>query len=107
MPQYAMAQAGSCAAIRLNWRCASSYQKSCRRATPRLKGARTAAEQDTAKLTVPSFSSGSIARLASVGAPTGGEADESKASATAPSGDQDASAKATKHRVKYFMVIPL
>src|ERR1700722_3213587 len=107
MPQYAIAQAGSRAAIRVNCRCASSYQKSCSSATPRLKGARTAGAQDTAKLTDPSFSSGSIARLAADAAAAGGAADEGSAGAAVPSGDQGASANAIKHRVQQFMAIPL
>src|ERR1700722_8977469 len=98
MPQYAMAQAGSRAAIRVNCRSASSYQKSCSSATPRLKGARIAGAQDTPKVTVPSFSSGSIGRLTADGAAPGG---------AAPSGDHGASASAIKHRVKHFMAIPL
>src|ERR1700728_927693 len=97
MPQYAIAQAGLRAAIRVNCRCASSYQKSCSRATPRLKGARTAGAQDTPKLTVPSFSSGSMARLAANGAAPGGAAPGE----AAPTGDHGASASAIKHRVKH------
>src|SRR5579863_5061893 len=53
MPQCAIAQAGSDFAMRSNCGRASSYQKSWSNATPRLKGARTDAEQDTEKDTSP------------------------------------------------------
>src|SRR5271170_1310109 len=52
-PQCAIAQLGSAFSICSNCRCASSYQKSCSKATPRLKGACTAAEHETEKETVP------------------------------------------------------
>src|ERR1700735_2238903 len=55
-PQYAMAQLGSLLTSRLNWARASSYQKSCSRATPRLKGACDSAAQETGNETVPSRS---------------------------------------------------
>src|SRR5271165_5358304 len=55
-PQWAMAQFGSALAISSNWCCASSYQKSCSSATPRLNGACTLAAQETEKETVPSRS---------------------------------------------------
>src|SRR5579862_101253 len=58
IPQWAMAQLGSVLAMRSNCGPASSYQKSWSRATPRLKEAWTSGEQDIAKDTVPSFSSG-------------------------------------------------
>src|ERR1700733_2701052 len=58
MPQCAIAQSGSAFAIRSNCGWASSYQKSWSNATPRLKGARTDAEQDTGKDTSPSRSPG-------------------------------------------------
>src|SRR5580658_1847736 len=61
MPQCAIAQVGSAFAMRSNCGWASSYQKSWSNATPRLKGARTDAEQDTEKDTSPSRSPGGAA----------------------------------------------
>src|SRR5271155_2584229 len=76
MPQCAIAQAGSAFAIRSNCGRASSYQKSWSSATPRLKGARTDAEQDTENDTSPSLSPGGAA----VGA-TGAAAGDARARA--------------------------
>src|SRR5258707_2140854 len=56
-----MAHSGSSFAILSNCGCASSYQKSCSNATPRLKGARTDGEQDTEKDTLPKRSTGGAA----------------------------------------------
>ena len=57
MPQCAIAHDGSAARIFSNCGRASSYQKSCSNATPRLKLARTDGEQDTGNDTVPRCSS--------------------------------------------------
>src|ERR1700693_6177367 len=51
-----MAQKGSAAAMRWNWGLASSYQKSCSSATPRLKLARTEGAQEVGNATVPRLS---------------------------------------------------
>src|SRR5579863_3821914 len=53
-PQWAMTQCGSSTAIWVNSFSASSYQKECRRATPRSKGFWTCGAQETGKVTVPS-----------------------------------------------------
>src|SRR5271168_3276809 len=59
-PQCAIAQPGSALAISSNCRRASSYQKSCSNATPRLNGACTALAHETEKLTVPSRSGADV-----------------------------------------------
>src|ERR1700721_1763220 len=64
IPQCAMAHWGSSFAIRSNCGCASSYQKSCSKATPRLKGARTDGEQETGKDTFPKRSAAGVAGVA-------------------------------------------
>ncbi len=64
-PQWAMAQPGSLFTSRSNWLLASSYQKSCSRATPRLKGTWDAGVQEIEMIQVPSRSSAD-------GAPVGG-----------------------------------
>jgi hypothetical protein len=61
IPQCAMAHPGSAAAILSNCGAASSYQKSCSNATPRLNAALACGEQDTANDTVPRCSSPSDA----------------------------------------------
>src|SRR6202165_159968 len=62
-----MAQPGSRFTIRSNCGCASSYQKSCSNATPRLKGVRTDGEHETAKDTFPSCSPARMSARAAMG----------------------------------------
>src|SRR6185437_1317963 len=61
IPQCAMAQVGSRLRIRSNCGCDSSYQKSCSRATPRLKLAWVEGAQETENEMVPRRSFGWVA----------------------------------------------
>src|SRR5439155_2133009 len=57
MPQYAIAQVGSCCRTPSNVLRAYRNQYECSMATPRSNSACTLASQDVGKLTLPSFSS--------------------------------------------------